>query len=144
MVFFAYDFGKFCSELGGLDVKIVYTWHKNSFSWKEGDDVEDHIIAMVDGKIYDFVKAISAENQGSVDRTKPDINDLKDFEKSGYYGKRGYLCYYVENNPDFSSPESIFNAYDESRVKCTDEKLGNSPPWEPSCGVNNYPSKKLQ
>ena len=89
--FFAYDFGKFCSELGGLDVKIVYVWHKDSFDWKEGDEVEDHIIAMVDGKIYDFVRATPASQQGSVDRTNPDILDWSEslFEKDGYYGKKG-------------------------------------------------------
>ena len=80
--FYAWEFGRFC-KAKGKNPKIVFMWNDINLPWKkDGDPVsEDHVVACVDGKIYDFVRGLHSERQVSLkseDRKDPHCMDFNE------------------------------------------------------------------
>ena len=91
--FFAKDFCEWCQR-EGIDCTLAYLKQDESFAT---DEIEDHIVPIVAGKMIDFVytdygvsrRARLSNKEESLRRqSDPEITDIRDFEKK--YSKWGY------------------------------------------------------
>lgn len=110
--FFAKDFYEWC-EKEGIECRLAYLKQDESFA---SDEIEDHIVPVVAGKIIDFVYTAQGVSRrartSNIDealrrQTDPEITDLSEFEEK--YSRWGYSS--IE---DISYEE----AYDGPSARC--------------------------
>jgi uncharacterized protein (DUF2237 family) len=115
--FFAKDFYEW-SKKQGIDCKLIYLEQDDKFAI--GDEIEDHIIPMVDGQLIDFVytelgvsRRVRLNSTDAIKRqTSPEITTLTRFSEK--YSKWGYntireISYqdaYLGNSPKCQTIES--------------------------------------
>jgi len=138
--FFAKDFYEWCQK-NGIECKLIYLKQDENFI--VGDEIEDHIIPMVDGQLIDFVytdqgvsrrvrKDKRNESEAILRQSNPEITTLDRFRDK--YSKWGYntveeISYqdaYIGNNSKCQTidPPKKLNETIEVPIEVGDTVLG--------------------